>query len=1038
MSGISTRLGWFLGVAISVSSANSAHAQITPDGTLPNNSTVTQQGNTSTITGGTKAGSNLFHSFREFSVPTNGTAFFNNALDIQNIISRVTGKSISNIDGLIRANGAANLFLINPNGIIFGPNARLDIGGSFVGSTASSLKFADGFEFSATNPQSTPLLTINVPIGLQYGINAGSIQIQGSHLQVKDGGTLALAGGNVSMNSGQLLAPGGRIELAGVAGTGTVGLNIDGSNLRLSFPDEFSRTDVSLVNGAEVNVRAGGRGDITINARNIDISGQSKLRAGIASELGSPQSQAGDIQLDATGVVNVREDSFIADNSLGQGNAGTVKITAQDSVSFNGGASAAYSSITAGAVGNSGGIIINTGSLFLTNDAFLDASTNGQGNAGSVNINARDTVSLNRASIFNIVERGAVGNSGGINITTGSLFLTNGAQLQTIVSEASDIQPGGRGNAGNVNIIARDTVSFDGFNSDGYQSSAFSSVEFGGVGKGGDINITTRFFSASNSAGLIARMSGQGDGGSINIKAEQLSLSSNALLQGDLDIAGQGRGANINLDVKGTILLIGGETAQAGESTRITLGVLPGGIGSGGNLNIKAGSLVLKDGAIIKDSTQGQGNAGSIQINADVVDISGSVPSSGLPSGLFTSTDTNFQAGNIIVHTGTFRIAEGAVLSARSKGDGQGGNITVNATRLFEAVNGGQLVTTTFGQGQAGNIIVNATNRVTISGSDSDYINRIAKFPNPIDPFVANAITETGATSGLFANTQTNSTGQGGGIKITTGQLTIQDNAKVTVNSQGSGNAGSIEAKAASIHLSNGASFSADTTAGQGNINLRSRNLILRRGSSITTKARGSNITGGNITIDTDNLVAVPKENSDIRADSKDFRGGNVRINAKGLFGIQFQLAPTAESDITAKGASPELSGTVQINTPDIDLNSGLVNLPSVPIDTKLAQGCNSPNYAQSSFIITGRGGLPPNPKDILTPDAIQVDWVTLNPEIEKNSRANISTNPTITTPEPIVEATGWVINEKGQVVFTADAATTPRSSWNKPDGCRT
>lgn len=89
--------------------------------------------------------------------------------------------------------------------------------------------------------------------------------------------------------------------------------------------------------------------------------------------------------------------------------------------------------------------------------------------------------------------------------------------------------------------------------------------------------------------------------------------------------------------------------------------------------------------------------------------------------------------------------------------------------------------------------------------------------------------------------------------------MIIRDDAKVTVNSQGSGNAGSIEANAASIRLDNRANFSADTIAGQGNINLISRNLILRRGSSITTKARGSNITGGNIIIDTDNLVARPK-----------------------------------------------------------------------------------------------------------------------------------------------------------------------------------
>ena len=253
-----------------------ATAQVTPDGTT--NTTVDVSGNDFTINQGDRAGGNLFHSFGEFSVSNGGSAFFNNAADIVNIFSRVTGGSISNIDGLLRANGSANLFLLNPAGIIFGENARLDIGGSFFGTTADSILFEDG-EFSATDLDNPPLLTINAPIGLNFRDNPGAIvnragftelengnNIQEAGLEVNRGKAITFVGGNINLENGRLTAPGGRIELGGLAEAGTIELNED---LSLNFSGQLTRADVSLNGFAEIDVTSGGGGDISIFANNI-------------------------------------------------------------------------------------------------------------------------------------------------------------------------------------------------------------------------------------------------------------------------------------------------------------------------------------------------------------------------------------------------------------------------------------------------------------------------------------------------------------------------------------------------------------------------------------------------------------------------------------------------------------------------------------------------------------------------------------------------------------------------------------------------
>lgn len=297
-------------------------AQVIPDATLPvgERSQVTGNPNVQ-IDGGARRGGNLFHSFSQFSIPTGGSAYFNNAADVQNIFSRVTGGSISTIDGLIRANGTANLFLLNPNGILFGPNASLNIGGSFVATTANSINFADGFQYSATNPQTAPLLTVSVLVGLQMGANPGSISVQGNGydlsvavpffspivrgsstagLRVLAGQTLALIGGDIDIAGATLTAEQGRIELGSVHRVNTGDHNSRWRKyIAFALPPAPSgasgnvtvNTDrLSITNGAVVevsNAGVGNAGTLRINANSIFLDTGGSITAATASGKGA-------------------------------------------------------------------------------------------------------------------------------------------------------------------------------------------------------------------------------------------------------------------------------------------------------------------------------------------------------------------------------------------------------------------------------------------------------------------------------------------------------------------------------------------------------------------------------------------------------------------------------------------------------------------------------------------------------------------------------------------------------------------------------
>ncbi|GET36664.1 beta strand repeat-containing protein [Microseira wollei] len=890
-------------------------AQIVPDATLPNNSIVSPNCTNCEITGGTTVGNNLFHSFEQFSILTGGTAYFNNAVTIENIISRVTGKSVSNIDGLIRANGAANLLLINPNGIIFGPNASLDIRGSFVASTANSLKFSDGTELSATTTQATPLLTVSVPVGLGFGATPGRIVNRAAlvdtnqnpvGLQIQSGKTLALVGGEVSLEGGFLTTPGGRIEVGSVASNNSVSLIPTNQGWVLGYEGIQNFQDISLSQAAFIGSNNFRGADIQIQGRQIRLTEGSQVNS----------------------VTQVPQ-------------AGNLKVGASESVELVGAPTDLFPTglfyqVRGDATGEGRTLTIETGRLRVQGGAQVSTGTSGTGRGVDLRVSASELVELvgnsptrnEPSGLFARVREGATGNGGTLTIKTRRLIVQDGAQ-----------------------------VSSDTF----------------GSGRAGDLSV-----SALESVELVGRTQDN--------EASGLSASN----QGEPEAPG-----------------------------------FPVPTGDAGDLEITTRRLVVLGGAQILTVARSGGQGGTLTINAsDSVLLSGTGPkpeSEEGRSGIFVSAESgaNRQAGELNISTGQLTVEDGARISADNLGgpNNIGGNATLNVRQLIIR-NGGQVRAGSFGTGPGGILNVNATESVQVIGS------RI--------------IGSTTVPSELFTEAQ--SSGDAGNLNITTRNLSVRNGAQVTVSSTGSGQAGeagTLVINARSIQLDNSGSISADTKGGGGDITVTSPFLIMRRNSSITTNAEGSNIPGGNITLNTDILVAL--ENSDISANSKEFQGGNVTINAQAIFGTQPRDAKTNESDITATGETK--AGTIIINTPDVDPSSGLIQLPENFVDaSSLVDRRCSPSNRASRFVVTGSGGLPSSPIAVLSGDAIDVNWVTLPQEKGRGAeeqRSRGAEEDNFIVGSRIVEAQGWVKGPNGEVILTAYPPTaTSHNSWQRPIEC--
>jgi filamentous hemagglutinin family protein len=566
-------------------------AQVTPDNTLGAEQSIVNSSNRDgslrkQIEGGATRGSNLFHSFRDFNIPEGQSLYFQTLDGTRNIFSRVTGGSPSTIEGTLGVSGStANVFLLNPNGIIFGANARLDVRGSFAATTANAIQFGDQGFFSSSATDAPPLLTVNPsalwfsPVARAAIVNRSTTPLEsgGQGLQVPNGRSLLLLGGDVNLAGGGVNAAEGRVELGAIAGTGVVGLSLDDNSLRLNFPTTFDRANISLTNGATVNTSGEGGGSVQLWGSRILISGGSQVAAftqgakpggnltvnasesldiiglipyGNLSTVSFGDGKAGDISIN-TQRLNVQDGGGISSETFGFGNgsAGELSVNASESVEVagrdNSTGSNSFLSSSTGSAGPAGNLTVDTKKLIIRDGGVLSAesliaSENGQvfpvsGEAGNLTINASDSVELIREGLI-FTGTQSPGNAGNLTINTGKLLLQDAS---AIVSQSDS-----SGNAGNITVRAR---SIDLKNQSRLDATTTAS-------QGGNITLQVQDFLLLRQGSLISTTAGTaqagGNGGNITfngdfivaVPKENSNISANAF---------SGSGGNIRITTQG-------------------------------------------------------------------------------------------------------------------------------------------------------------------------------------------------------------------------------------------------------------------------------------------------------------------------------------------------------------------------------------------------------------------------------------------------------------------------------------------------------
>ena len=941
--------------------------------TLVNSSPTTVCSGSCVITGGTRpgGGGNLFHSFGQFNIGAGDIATFQNGISFNtngtalpaglptsNILARITGTngnnpSLSSIYGTLQTSGFgnANLFLMNPAGFLFGPNATVNVGGMVSFSSADYLRLADGKLFNAVpNPVADALLS-TAPVAAYgfLGSNPGAITVQGSQLTVTPGQSISMIGGDITIQSGmpdggpvqsaKLSSPGGQINLASVASPGEIlagtyaqAPNINGQsfgNLGSIQISEQSVIDVSGNGGGTVLIR-GGNFVLDNSTISANVTGPGSINPNTGGE-----SIGGGIDIQVTDKALINAGSLLETNVLGNATPGVtyggthikadrIEIIGDPGFNFdNGPLTEIHSDVASGSTGgNSGPVKLEANSVYFQDFVVLQANTLGAGNAGNITLQTTGNLELNGSIVrsFSGVPGDAnssQGNAGDIELTSanGNILMTNGVFMSS--------QAFGSGTVGNisVNAPAGDVLlsNFDVFQTQilthneststipGRGMIQFTANNLTIMDSGIEVDNFTSVPSGGITINLTGRLSVTNDGVTFPFPSPIITVARGSL-------GGTARSADINITAQDVFLagnsIVSTDTHQVGKA---------------GALNITTQTLEVTNGAKIRSSSSfnpalfpgdivaiPSGAAGTVTIQGQSGPAQ-SVLIDGVGSSVLTNTEGTGAGGSINISTSSLTVQNGGTLSAATSGTAPsaiGGTITVNANTVNLA-SGGTMTAASSGPGASGEVVVQG-------------------LTSP-----AQSILIDGSGSGIFTNTS--GTGTGGDIHLFANSVTLQNGGELSAATSGtasSATGGTITVSANQVALNNQAVITADTNgiAPAGTVNINTGNLEINSGGQIRSSsgaetavapalfaaAAAPPLTGGTITVQGQTgsgsqatSVTIDGAGSGIFTQSTGSRpGGDINIL-------------TSQSVALSNGASVSSSSTGTGNAGNIQINAG-------------------------------------------------------------------------------------------------------------------